>query len=62
MSKRSRKPGRDLPARISVPISDDDAAHLRRIQAKTHLPMSALSRLLFHRGIQAYLADSKLTD
>jgi len=24
--------------------------------------MSALSRLLFHRGIQGYLADGKLTD
>jgi len=24
--------------------------------------MSALSRLLFHRGIQTYLADGKLTD
>jgi len=51
-----------LPPRISVPVSDDDAVHLRRIQAKTHLPMSALSRLLFHRGIQGYLADGKLTD
>jgi len=24
--------------------------------------MSALSRLLFHRGIQGYLVDGKLTD
>jgi len=49
-----------LPDRISVPVSDDDAAALRRIQARTHLGMSALTRLLLHRGIQAYLDDGKL--
>ncbi len=62
MSNRIRKPPRDLPARISVPVSDADAVHLRQIQARTNLPMSALSRLLFHRGIAAYLTDGKLAD
>ena len=60
MSKGIRKPDRKLPPRLSVPVSDGDAAELCRIQDKTHLAMSALSRLLLHRGIQAYLADGKL--
>ena len=59
---KNRKPHRDLPDRLSVPVSDDDAARLRRIQATTHLGMSALTRLLLHRGIHAYLADGKLDD
>jgi len=43
-------------------VSDEDASQLRRIQARTHLGMSALTRLLLHRGISAYLADGKLDD
>ena len=62
MPARNRKTPRDLPARLSVPVTDDDAARLRRIQATTHLGMSALTRLLLHRGITAYFADGKLDD
>jgi len=60
-SRRS-KSKRKLPARISVPVSDTDAAYLERIKATTELRMSAISRLLFHRGIMAHRRDGKLAD
>ena len=59
---KTRRPSRDLPARVSVPVSDDDALQLRQIQTRTHLRMSALTRLLLHRGIAAYLADGRLSE
>jgi hypothetical protein len=52
-----------VPARISVPVSDAaDVAELHRIQARTHLSMAVLTRLLLHRGIRAYLTDRKVED
>jgi hypothetical protein len=53
---------RRLPARLSVPVSDADATYLEQLQGKTHLRMSAISRLLFHRGIEAHRRDGKLSD
>jgi len=51
-----------LPARISVPVSDTDACYLERLQTKMGIRMSALSRLLFHRGIEAHRRDGRLSD
>jgi len=43
-------------------VSDEDAAYLTKVQTRTHLRMSALTRLLLHRGIEAHRRDGKLSD
>jgi hypothetical protein len=48
--------------RVSVPVMNDDAAYLRRLQQETRLSLAALVRLLLHRGIQAHRRDKKLSD
>ena len=60
-TKKSKEP-RHLPARISVPVGDTDACYLERLRTKMGLRMSALSRLLLHRGIEAHRRDGKLSD
>ena len=60
-TKKPKAP-RKLPARISVPVSDADACYIERLQVKMHLRMSALSRLLFHRGIEAHRRDGRLSE
>ena len=60
-TKKPKEP-RQLPARISVPVSDEDASYLKRLQTKMRIPMSALSRLLLHRGLEAHRRDGRLSD
>ena len=60
-SKKTKEP-RHLPARISVPVSDADACYLERLQTKMGVRMSVISRLLFHRGMEAHRRDGKLSD
>lgn len=62
MPTKKVKEARHLPARISVPVSDTDACYLERLQTKMGIRMSALSRLLFHRGIEAHRRDGRLSD
>ena len=60
-SRKNKEPRR-LPARISVPLSDADAVYLVKLQSQMGLRMSAVSRLLLHRGIEAHRRDGRLSD
>ena len=62
VSAKIPRGNRRLPQRLSVPVSDEDAGYLTKVQTRTHLRMSALTRLLLHRGIEAHRRDGKLSD
>jgi len=59
VSKRSRRPKR--PERLSVPVAPDDYDILVSIVAQTSLKMSAVTRLLLHRGVAQYQRDGHLS-
>jgi hypothetical protein len=53
-----RKPKR--PERLSVPVAPEDYDYLTTLVARTKLKMSAVTRLLLHRGIALHQRDGHL--
>jgi hypothetical protein len=45
---------------VSVPVAPDDYDYLRELVTRTRLKMSAVTRLLLHRGITLHRHDGHL--
>jgi hypothetical protein len=46
---------------VSVPVAPNDYDYLLTLVTKTKLKMSAVARLLLHRGIELHRSDGHLT-
>jgi hypothetical protein len=60
VSRQRPKRRAKRPERLSVPVAPEDYEYLVSLVTRTRLKMSAITRLLLHRGITLHRQDGHL--